>query len=101
MSPTYWTASQIKAAIREHGWEFVKARPDDPDHAWGARKDRYQLLFKEDRRGGLVWVRFHYPASGGMNVDHIGSDYRGKLGEALAFLKDPDSRHPLRQVGLG
>lgn len=94
MSPTYWTASQIKKAAREHGWEFIPARPSDPDHAWGARKDRYQVIFKENSRGGLVWVQFHYPVSGGFNVDHIGSDYRNKLAEVLAFLKDPTCRLP-------
>lgn len=98
MSPTYWTASQIKAAVREHDWEFVKARPNDPDCAWGARKDRHQVLLKENRRGGLVWVRFHYPATGGINVDHLGPDYRNKLAEVLTFLKDPNRR---ADAGLG
>lgn len=89
MSPSYWTASQIKAAVCEHGWEFVKARPGDPDQAWGARKGQYKVLFKENRRGGLVWVRFTYPVSGGINCDHLGIRYRDKLSKVLEFIKDP------------
>lgn len=95
MSPTYWTASQIKMAVRTHGWEFIKARPADPDQAWGARKDCYEVILKENRRGGLVWVSFTHPVSGGFNVDHLGPRYRGKFEEVLQFLADPSCRKPL------
>lgn len=85
MSPTYWTATQIKAAVRQHGWELIKVRPDD--RTWGARKGSYQVILKEDRRGGLVWVRFHYPTVlGPTGTYHLGPTARNKLAEVLDFL---------------
>lgn len=92
MSPTYWTASQIKMAARANGWEFIPCV--DGKDPWGARKGRYKVMFEETRVGGLSRVWFTYPVSGGANCDYLGPRYRDKLGEVLAFLKDPTCRLP-------
>lgn len=91
MSPTYWTASQIKAAAREHGWEIRPAA--HPDAAWTLHKDHYKVLIGERRDGGLCWVGFTFPVSGGMNHDHLGPRHRGKLDQVLNFLVNPKCRY--------
>lgn len=92
MSPTYWTASQIKMAARENGWEFVPCV--DGAGPWGARKDRYKVMFQENRAGGLSAVWFTFPMPDGANCDYLGPRYQNKLGEVLAFLRDPTCRKP-------
>lgn len=90
MSPTYWTASQIKAAVREHGWEFIRAaKPtsswDIP--AWGAKKGRCTVMVTERRDGGLLGVWLTYPKSSGSNCDYYGPRSAGKLDTVLKFIK--------------
>lgn len=99
MSPTYWTASQIKAAAHAYSWEIVKVQPptsawDVP--AWGARRGRFKVMVTERRDGGLIGVWITYPMSDGANVDYLGPRYHGKLSEVLEFLRDPTSRVKLR-----
>lgn len=53
MSPTYWTASQIKAAARENGWEFIKCV--DGQGPWGARKARLSAPLWRD--SSADWCR--------------------------------------------
>lgn len=85
MSPTYWTTSQIKMAARANGWEFIKA--EAPRGPWGCAKPGRKVMFKSDRRGGLLWVCFTYSVSGRSTVEWLGRDYRGKLRAVLRFLE--------------
>ena len=91
MSPTYWTASQIKAAVRANGWELVPC-VGGGGRVWGARKVRYRVMLQETRPGGLSAAWFTYPVSDGANCDYLGPRYRNKLAEVLAFLNDPTIR---------
>lgn len=92
MSPTYWTASQITKSAQENGWELIKCV--DGKGPWGVKRARYKAMFQENRRGGLSAVWFTYPVYSGANCDYLGPRYRNKLSDVLAFLKDPDTRHP-------
>jgi hypothetical protein len=84
MSPSYWTASQIKMAAREHGWEIRAAK--SPDAGWTIHKERCKVTIGERRDGGLCWIYLRYPKYGGMNCDYFGPRYRGKLAVVLKFL---------------
>jgi hypothetical protein len=88
MSPTYWTASQIKTSARANGYEFVKAV--DGEGPWGCRKGRRNVMFCERRDGGLSQVWVTYPVSGGSNCVYFGPRYRGKLRAVLRFLEGLD-----------
>jgi hypothetical protein len=85
VSPTYWTASQIKIAARANSWEFIKA--ETPAAPWGCRKPGRKVMLQEDRRGGLTQVWLTYD---GINVHYFGPRYRGKLLLVLRFLEGLD-----------
>lgn len=99
MSPTYWSASQIKAAAHAYSWELIPAQPpigawDIP--AWGARRGRFKVMVRERCDGGLVGVWITYPVYDGSNCDYLGPLNHGKLAQVLEFLRDPTSRSKLR-----
>lgn len=92
MSPTYWTASQIKMAARANGWEFIKATDEVhfffryPSGVWGCRKPGRKVLFQEDRRGGLTQAWFVYAG----RFDYFGPRRPQKLRAVLRFLEGLD-----------
>lgn len=93
MSPTYWTASRLKMAAREHGWEIVPTTAPGmvPGEVWGFRKQfgtrTLTIRIKENRRGGLVWATLTTTFDGGADVTRRGPDYRGKCEAVIAWLR--------------
>ncbi len=89
MSPTYWTASQIKSAARAHGWEIRPATM--PGAGWTLHKGRSKAVIGERRDGGLCFVYLTYPKCSGANCDYYGPRAKDKLQTVLKFLCDcPD-----------
>lgn len=91
MSPTYWTASRIKAAARAHGWEIGQPRAPETSWdvpPWECRKGRQTVVIYERRDGGLLGVTLRYPLYGGTNSDYYGPRCRDKLRTVLDFLCD-------------
>jgi hypothetical protein len=54
VSPTYWTASQLKTAAQANGWQFI--RSIGPTGPWGMRRGNLRVLLQERRDGGLLWI---------------------------------------------
>lgn len=89
MSPTYWTASQIKIAARAHGWEFIKCDPPG-EGPWGVYKDNIKIMFQEDRRGGLVWATLtRFLGAVDRDCVRIGRDFRNKKEAVLSWMTEP------------
>ena len=102
MSPTYWTASQIKQAARDHDWQFIKDIP--PTGSWGMAKEilhrsdagkRYdyieglRVMVHEDRRGGLRWVSITRRRPGDLDQVYLGPRYANKRDVVLSWLTEP------------
>jgi hypothetical protein len=102
MSPTYWTASQLKAAAIRHGWLFIGAT--EPQGWWGMRREgsspdcgccahRYspalRIMVQEDRRGGLMRASLTRIRDGGSDTVQLGPRTAHKREAVLSWLTEP------------
>ena len=84
MSPTYWTASQIKIAARANGWKFIPCV--DGKDPWGMEFGSIRVMLWEDRRGGLRKVVLTHLGFGDVvSFDHR---YRNKRDMVLSWLTE-------------
>lgn len=94
MSPTYWTASQIIAAAREHGWETIPAEKSgglfEPPKPWSVKKGITTIEIFERRDGGLLKVTIRRSWPGGSDVYVFGPRDKGKLATVLRFIEEGD-----------